>query len=177
MTDPIKSMAVFFIDNQQSFPEGAKLHGSLVAWPDNGKYPSYIPVGVADHPQFSGKMVMQAGNRGLVVSLVAGAKSLEDVRKGMSAKGLEQYRISVESILHAIMLMRADTEGLSEGDLHPIAILTILAKSAPKEANIIGQALTSWMRNPEMTRIEGDQAAFVATAEEMRDAIDKALNG
>ncbi len=171
MTDPIKSMPVFYIDNQHMWPEGAKLHGNYVVWPDAGKYPTYTPIGLAEHPQFEGKVVVQGGNRGLVVSFVAGAKSADDVRKGMSAKGVEQYRISVESIIHALMLMRAETKGGSEGDLHPLAILTMLAKASTYDADILIQALKAWMLKPMSAAGVVDTAKALESAEEMIKAL------
>ncbi len=173
MTDPIKSMPVFYIDNQHMWPKGSKLHGNYVVWPDAGKYPTYQPIGLAEHPQFKGKVVVQGGNRGLVVSFVAGAKSADDVRKGMSAQGVEQYRISVESIIHALMLMRADTEGGSEGDLHPLAILTMLAKASPTDAAILVAALKAWMLKP----LGVEKVVGVTEALESAEEMVKALQG
>lgn len=177
MTDPIKSMPVFFVDNQHMWPAGAELHKSLVVWKDEGKYPTYTPIAVADHPQFEGKVVLQAGNRGIVVSFVAGASSMADVQKGMSAKGLEQYRISAESIVHSLMLMREQEEESAGGDANPIALLTMLAKSSPLDAGILIQALKAWMRDPKpgAPNDASTQAAMVESAEEMTEALRAAL--
>lgn len=177
MSDEIKSMSVFFIDNQHMWPKGAALHGNLVVWPDNGKYPTFTPVAIANHPQYDGKIVVQAGNRGIIVSFAAGAETPDEVRVAMSDKGLEQYRIAAESIVHSLMLMRAKTEGGREGDVSTIALLTMLAKSNPLDAGILIQALNAWMKEPKpgAPNDANTQAAMVESAEEMRDALKKAL--
>ncbi len=167
MTDPIKSMAVFFIDNRQAWPENAHLHGNLVLWPDTGKYPTFTPVALAEHPQFDGKIVVQAGNRGIVVSLVAGAQSANDVQKGMSAKGVEQYRIAVDSIIQAIMLMRADSEG--GGAAHPISLLTML-RNTP-EGVVISEAVRGWLRDPRLESLTEPAAKAFERAEDILEAL------
>jgi hypothetical protein len=129
----LKSMAVFYVDNQHMWPPTAVLLKNLVVWPDAGKYPSYTPVALANHPEFDGKIVVQAGNRGIVVSLLAGAETPEDIRASMSGKP-EQYRIAIESVVHAIMLMRAQTEG-ERNDAHPVTLLNML-KDTSEGANL-----------------------------------------
>lgn len=173
----IKSMPVFFIDNQQMWPADAKLHGSLVLWPDKGKYPTYAGIAIADHPEFEGKIVAQAGNRGVLISLLPGAKSMDDIQTVMSAKpGPEQYRVAVDAIIHAVMLAREDVE--SAGDCHPFALLTMLAKSSPIEARVIAAALRAWIKSPTTDdagrRIETPPTA-VQKAEEMMESLDAAL--
>jgi hypothetical protein len=165
----IKSMPVFFIDNQQMWPADAKLHGSIVLWPDNGKYPTFAGVAIANHPEFDGKIVVQAGNRGLIVSLLPGAQSQNDIRTALSAKQApEQYRIAVDAIIHSVMLAREDAEG--GGDCHPFALLAMLAKSSPKEARLIAAALRVWMAKP------GAAApSDVQSAEEIVSSIESTL--
>ncbi len=177
MTDQIKSMPVFFVDNQHMWPKGAQLHGNLVVWPDNGKYPTFTPVAISDHPQFDGKIILQAGNRGIIVSFAAGAETPEQIRAAMSDRGLEQYRVAAESIVHSLVLMRAKTEGGQEGDVSTIALLTMLAKSSPLDAGILIQALNAWMKNPApgAPNDANVQAAMVESAEEMRDALKKGM--
>jgi hypothetical protein len=102
----IKSMPVFFLDNQHMWPVGATLLKNLVVWPDGGKYPSFKPVSIASHPQFDGMVVVQAGNRRVVVTLLPGVRAQAEIPKAMNRKP-EQYCIAIEAIVHAVMLMKA----------------------------------------------------------------------
>ena len=169
-------MPVFFIDNQQMWPANAKLLKDLVLWPDAGKYPSYQPVALASHPEFEGKIVVQAGNRGIVVTLVPGAETPNDIRVALSAKQTpEQYRVAIDSIIHAIMLMRADSEG--HGEVHPFSLLTMLAKVAPIEAGVILAALNQWIRNP--TPLPDDQdlrKALIQSGEDMISTLKRTID-
>ncbi len=167
-------MPVFFVDNQHMWPKGAALHGNLVVWPDAGKYPTFVPVAIANHPQFDGKVVLQAGNRGIIVSFAAGASTPDETRTAMSDRSLEQYRISAESIVHALMLMRLKTEGGREGDVSTIALLTMLAKSNPLDACILMHALKAWMKDPKAPST-GATPEMVESAEEMCDALNKVM--
>lgn len=135
----IKSMSVFFIDNRYSWPSSAVLLKNLVLWPDDGVYPSSTPVAIAEHPSYDGKVLVQAGNRSLVISLIAGARTQNDVRVGIQKKP-EQYRIAVDSIIHAIMLMRSESEGgTGKGEVHAFTLLNLL-KDMP-EGGVLRQAL------------------------------------
>lgn len=172
----IKSMSVFFIDNQQMWPADAALHGNMVVWPDKGKYPNFVPVAIADHPEFEGKIVVQAGNRGLVVSLIPGAETPSDIRTALSAKETpEQYRVAVDAIIHAIMLMRADSHG--GGECHPHALLTMLAKTSELEAQTIKVALAQLVRSPVSGADAPTIAKMVESAEEMGETLGSALAG
>jgi hypothetical protein len=145
----IKSMAVFYIDNRQAWPESAILLKNLVVWPDDGVYPSSTPVAIAGHPNFDGKILVQAGNRALVVTLIKGAQSQNDVREGLKHKP-EQYRIAVDSIVHAIMLMRNERDDNDQssveggGDVHAFTLLNML-KDRP-EGDLLREALKDFLR-------------------------------
>lgn len=149
-SDPLKSMKLFFIDNQAGWPEEAVLAGDLVLWPDDGKYPSFTPVASAKHPAFDGQIIVQAGNRGLIISLCPGAVSMQDVRRILSAKGElgpEQYRVAVDAIVHRLMLYRA--AGPETDAVHPFALLQWMQKANPMEAAIIQKALKLLYAKPE----------------------------
>jgi hypothetical protein len=156
--DGIKSMPVFFLDNKHMWPESAVLLKNLVLWPDSGKYPSFAPVAVAQHPQLDGKIVVQAGNRSIVVTILPGAQSQADIRKGMSAKGAqqpEQYRIAVDALIHSVMLMKAALAAGSEagadlggvGDINALTVLNVL-KDMP-EGQLLRDALTCYLNKGE----------------------------
>lgn len=135
----IKSMPVFFIDNRQAWPEAAILLKNLVVWPDIGVYPSSTPVAIADHPCYDGKILVQAGNRSLVVSFIQGARNQNDVRLGLQ-KQPEQYRIAVDSIIHAILIMKNElAAGAVANDVHPFTLLNLL-KDTP-EGEVLRLAL------------------------------------
>ena len=148
---PIKNMRMFFIDNQAGWPADAVLAGDLVIWPDDTKYPSFVPVASARHPAFDGQVIVQAGARRLIVSLCPGAKDAMDVRRIMSAKGArgpEQYQVAIDGIVQRVMLHRASSEG-SDNQVHPFALLQWMQRSHPKEAAIIQKALKLLYAKPE----------------------------
>lgn len=166
-----KSMPVFFIDNQGLWPKGAKLLTDIVVSPDAGKYPTFIPVAAAEHPNYNGKVVVMAGNRGIVVSFVPGAQSSDDVRKSLSKGNCEQYRIAVDAIIHRLVLMREETEG--GGAAHPLALLNMLATQDPVAAQVLVDALKTFMNNaPEGKPSPKDWEM----ADEMRSSLENGLN-
>jgi hypothetical protein len=157
-SDLIKSMRVFFIDNQGAWPtaEGggskAELVGNFVVWPDPGKYPSYVPIAMAEHPHHDGKIVVMAGNRGIVLAFITGAKNADEVRVEMSKKGapnVEQYRIAVDSLIHAVMLHRNPQKQVTD-DVDPLSLLTWMASSEKGRATsaVIANAVSDLMSNP-----------------------------
>lgn len=153
----IKSMELFCIDNQQVWGRGAQLIGDYVVWPDDGYYPGFAPVGILTHPNYKGRVVMQAGNRGLVVTFCPDAETGDDCKRAlMSKERPEQYRISVEAIVHRLMLAGAGSDTdisaapvASHGKgLDALAMVAWLAKSCPKEAAVIEAALKHLAKSP-----------------------------
>lgn len=134
MPDQPKSMRLFFIDNQGSWPPGARQVGDLVVWPDTGKYPTYAPIAFGKHPNFDGVFVVQAGNRGVLVSFAHGVKEQgKDLADAMSGKGKQvtQIRIAVDALVHRLVLdMHGEAEA-GHDDADPLALLSWLA-TAPK---------------------------------------------
>lgn len=145
-----KAMPLFFIDNQQEWPEGAKLVGDLVLWADHGKYPNYVPVATARSPLHDGTIVVQAGNRGLIISFLD-SKNEVGIRREMSAFNgkLEdertkpkQYRVAIDAIIHRLLIMRHNSDaGMYDNGVHPFSLLAWLAKAHPKEAMVLTHAL------------------------------------
>lgn len=163
-TSAPKSMELFFIDNQGNWPEGAKLVGDFVVWADHGKYPTMIPVAAASHPNYDGKVVVQAGNRSVLVTFCPGAQSEADVRKSIQQldhsihaerENPRQFRIAVDAIIHRLVLGGAvgtagDASAHELDDrVHPFTLLAWLAKAHPKEAEVLRSALKMLMRAPE----------------------------
>lgn len=152
---PLKSMKLFFIDNQVSWSDKAVLAGDLVLWPDDNKYPAFVPVASAKHPNFDGTIVVLAGNRHIIVSLCEGAKDAAGVRKKMSAKGdagPEQYGIAIDGIIQRVLLWRDPSlssamGGASDG-VHPFALLQWMQRAHPLEAAIIRKALDQLYAKP-----------------------------
>lgn len=148
--DGIKSMPVFYLDNKHMWPEGTVLLKSLVLWPDTGKYPSFKPVSIARHPQFDGMVVVQAGNRRIVVTLLPGVESQAEIPAAMN-KHPEQYCIAVEAIVHSVMLMKAEIAGGDgvggAGDINALTVLNVL-KGMP-EGHILRDALTCYLHKGE----------------------------
>lgn len=182
---PIKSMELFLIDNQQAWGKGSKLVGDLIVWPDTGVYPSYAPVGILTHPNFNGRAVVQAGNRGIVVTFCPGAKDGEDCRRQLSSKETrpEQYRISIEALVHRLVLAGGGTAA----DLHevhsrdhqagvePLALIAWLTKAAPKEAAVLERALTAFCKNPQGIAYGPGGEAPELTAQEACQEADSML--
>ncbi len=153
----IKSMELFAIDNQQVWGKGAKLIGDYVVWPDDGIYPSFAPVGILTHPNFDGRVVVQAGNRGIVVTFCPKAKNPDDCKRQLGAKERpEQYRLALEALVHRLVLAGAGTDAdlsvepvPSHGKgLDPLALIAWLAKASPKEAAVVEAALKAFASNP-----------------------------
>lgn len=168
-----KSMQLFFIDNQGEWPNDAKLVGDLVVWPDKGKYPSFTPVALASAADFDGRILMLAGNRGLVVAFCPGAKDMKDVRRAMSAPGLEQYRISLEGIIQRMLIHRHDAEAETEardGAVNTVSLLTWLARSCPSDAKVLVNALKSHLKNMSKETAPGEWQ----TADELVQVLEAA---
>jgi hypothetical protein len=146
----LKSMKLFFIDNQVSWSDKAVLAGDLVLWPDDNKYPAFVPVASARHPNFDGTIVVLAGNRHIILSLCEGAYDSAGVRKKMSAKGdagPEQYGIAIDGIIQRVLLHREAEQGAEDG-VHPFALLQWMQRSHPVEAAVIRKALDALYAKP-----------------------------
>jgi hypothetical protein len=148
----IKSMKVFFIDNQGEWGPGAEMVGGIVAWPDAGRYPASAPQAIATHPNYDGRVVMLGGNRCLVLSFVPGAKNMDDVKKALNGRGAKpvQYRISLDAIVHRLLLSGAASGMLNDGlegsdEVHPLSLLRWLAKTSPDEAGVLAAALKAYL--------------------------------
>lgn len=174
---PLKSMEMFAIDNAGSWGKGAVLLGDLVVWPDKGMYPGYAPVGFLTHPNFDGTVVVQAGNRGIVITFIPGIPSSNQkgLREAMSdkVKRPEQYRIGIEALLQRLLLAGAGTgEDLRLGaaahghdaGVDPMAMVAWLSRHYPKEAAVMEDALKRVAKAPEpitYTDIAGQPRAMM----------------
>lgn len=150
--DSPKSMRLFFIDNQGAWEKGAKLVGDLVVWPDQGQYPTYSPVAVAEHPNFDGKIVMHAGNRGLVLTFVQGAKTTAEVRHAISKGKSEQYRIAVDALIHRMVLWLSNVaDGVTHDEVDALSLAAWMAASTRSRpyARVVMEALNLLMKDPE----------------------------
>lgn len=146
--DQPKSMGVFILDNQGTWPEGAEQAGDLVVWPDQGRYPTFVPIAAAKHPNFNGQVVVLAGNRGLVVAFVAGAQDLDDVRAALkSRKGVTQFRVAIDAIIHRLVLHCMGEAG-SHDHVHPTTIFSWLATQHRREAEVVAQGLRALSKTP-----------------------------
>jgi hypothetical protein len=171
MSDVIKAMPLFFIDNQAEWPKGAELIGDLVVWPDEGMYPTFQPIASAKLAGFDGIVIVQAGSRRLVVTFLAGAHDNDSIRKAMSDKKNrpEQYCIAVDAIVQRLMLMRTGNEaGMMQDGVHPFSLLAWLAKSHKADAEIIRDALAMYLKAPASPEA-------CARAEDMRHSIDTSI--
>jgi hypothetical protein len=152
-----KSMGVFFLDNQGSWPEGVEQAGDLVVWPDTGQYPTFVPVAAASHPNFDGKVVVLAGNRGLIVAMVAGAESMDDVRRALqSRQGVTQFRVAVDAIVHRLVLHCCDRD--EHTHVHPASLFTWLTTQHRAEASVVQRALTLLLKNSDELRQLDEEA-------------------
>jgi hypothetical protein len=159
---PLKSMGLFFIDNQGAWPSDkdgtckAEMAGDLVLWPDQGKYPTYVPVAVARHPNFDGAVIVQAGNKGLVITFIKDATNDQQVRRAFATGKFEQYRLALDAIIHRVMLWRADVDEGSS-DVGPLALMSWLAASEKGRplAMVIADCLSRLLADPaELTALK-----------------------
>ena len=178
MTEPAKSMRLFFIDNQGLWPENTQLAGDFVIWPDTGVYPTAQPVSLASHPSFDGKIVVQAGSQSIIVTFCPGAKDQVEVRKQLSARGLanrpEQYRVAVDAIIQRIMLWRNDREsGEIRDDAHPFALMEWMKKAHAEETKVYLAALKLLLANTDA--INALKAEGLPDAWDIADSMASAL--
>lgn len=148
--DDIKSMPVFFLDNKHMWSSEAILLKNLVLWPDGGKYPTFKPVSIARHPQFDGMITVLAGNRRIVVTFLPGVESQAEIPKAMNLHP-EQYCIAIEAIVHAIMVHKAEADGVigGSGDINALTVLNAI-KGMP-EAQLLRDALTCSLHKGELS--------------------------
>ncbi len=152
--DVIKSMKMFFIDNQGAWPADkdstckAELVGDLVVYPDNGKYPNFVPVACATHPNFKGGLVVvQAGTRGLLVSFIENATAEDNLQERFrTMKGITQYRVAIDAIVHRMVMHFVEQAGGQvTSEVEPLSLMAWMAASerGRASARIIGHALAS----------------------------------
>jgi hypothetical protein len=198
MTDPytsadaIKSMKMFFIDNQGAWPSDPSgsckaelVNDAFVVWPDKGQYPTYAGIAMATHPNYDGIVVVQAGNRGIVVSFVPGAKSGEDVKAAFKTmKDVDQYRIAVDSLVHRMILWqrekRADGSLCETSEVEPLSLMSWLASTEKGKAaaTVIGCALADLMIQPDRIKSVNaslQQGGIVGDAFTISDSIVTSL--
>ena len=159
-----KPMRTFFIDNQGMWPTYAMLAGDLVFWKDTGKYPNYVPIAIASHPDYNGRIVLMAGTRGIVIAFCPEAMDAEGVRRCLSGGMDEKYRIAVDAIIHRMMIWRAAGEG--RGDANPLALLNWLRASSPADAEVLAKGLRLLLKDPK-TKEDWEKA------DEMLTSLDK----
>lgn len=184
--EPPKSMRLFFIDNQGAWPTAAdgtskaQLVGDLVVWPDDGKYPSFVPVALAKHPQVDGTVVVQAGNRGLIITFCDGAHDDAAVRQQLSKGKPDQYRIAVDALVHRLVLWRHESVGeYAENDsADPLSLLSWLASTEQGRpfAQVLIAALEDFLGNPERVKAVGKALPAESDAFECADAMFTSLS-
>ena len=183
MTDPKdsfhgtpKAMELFFIDNQQVWPEGTRQAGDLAVWEDHkGVYPSFMPITMANHPNFDGKIVVSAGTGSILIGFYPGAKSADDVRRMIKKhEPILQYRVAVEAFIQRMVL---DIMGVTPQDnADPIALLTWMVRNHKDESTVVQAALQNLLMNSEALKAtqehlsEGSEPAFTI-AEQMLESM------
>lgn len=182
-TDPVKTMRLFFMDNQHAWPKDVDLAGDLVIWPDQGLYPTGTPVSMCSHPNFDGRIVVQAATHTILVTFCKDAKTSDDIKNIMSnRKRPEQYRVAVDALVQRIMLWRkakefSDDPAAPTDDIHPMTLLKWLATACPDEAKVLHAALQVLLGLPMVFKRldeEGVKNAYT-NADEMLSALDGAL--
>lgn len=159
----LKSMAVFFVDNQSLMADNAQLHQNLVFSPDEGKYPTAAPIGQATVNGFDGVVIVQAVPGAVVVSLLEGIskKDINEIRRIMSAKPSQrpdcfrQYRIDVMALIQATLLYDAGELGSNEAS--PYRAMDLIAHSGGDEAAIVKAALEQFLKDPEIDAKPGPE--------------------
>jgi len=171
MTDPKesfhgtpKAMELFFIDNQQVWPEGTRQAGDLAVWEDHqGVYPSFMPITMANHPNFDGKIVVSAGTGSILIGFYPGAKSADDVRRMIKKhEPILQYRVAVEAFIQRMVL---DIMGGTPNDnADPIALLTWMVRNHKDESTVVMAALQNLLQNPEALKATQEHMSGVDPA-------------
>lgn len=178
--DPVKTMRLFFMDNQHAWPKGVDLAGDLVIWPDQGIYPQSAPVALCSHPNFDGRILVQAATRTILVTFCPDAVTQADVSNQInSRKRPEQYRVAVDALVQRIMLWReaAGLAGKPSDDIHPMTLLKWLATACPDEAKVLRAALQVLLGLPKVIgKLDEDGVKNAFTnADDMLSALDGAL--
>lgn len=178
-TPTVKAMPLFFIDNQGAWPKSAELVGDLVAWPDAGRYPTYSPVAVATHPCFDGRVVVQAGNRGVLFSFVVGARTEDDISQALGGKArldpekVLQYRVAVDALVHRLVMWLAAKQGGQDptSEVDALSLVAWMAKSERSKpyARVLSAALGKLLADPEALKqvtagLDGQDAFELADA-------------
>ena len=163
----MKSMQVFFIDNQGLLTKDAELIGNLViskVFPP-AKFPIAAMVGQASVADFDGLIVVQAQNGAIVFNVFDGKSKddLEEIRSIMTKKKpsawpswIHQYRIDIMALIQFVALYHAGEAGNDE--VNPYNLLDLLARKGGKESAIIRQGLRDFCRAPEVPDVEPKEA-------------------
>lgn len=177
-----KAMPLFFIDNQEAWPHEAKLVSDLVLWPDDGKYPTFVPVATAKSAFYDGTIAVQAGNRGLIVTFLKSKDNAGIQREMSDSKNRpEQYRIAVDALIHRLILMRANVDaGMYDNNVHPFSLLTWLAKAHPREAMVLVHALKQSISKAATVECAGREVEskdVFEMSEDLISTMEKTLGG
>lgn len=148
----MKSMQLFFIDNQHLMEEGAELHGNLVVakLEPRQKFPTsnFVPMGMATVDGFDGMLFLQAGNGALVITIIEGKTKddLRDINKILVTQKpsqwpdyIHQYRINMLGIMQYMALLHSGED--PHNDVSTGELLAQVARnsrnSKDQEANFV----------------------------------------
>lgn len=165
----VKSMPIFFLDNQGLLEEGSELIGNVVlAKIAPAAFPTYTNVGMAAVAGFNGMLVCSAGNNGILVYVFEGKTKddWDDIRKALSSKPsswpswIHQYRISVPALLNLIA-------GHHQGEYDPtcakgVPLYPALEHAPVEEKTILRTALRLLLAKPESPGLNGAQVFAIA---------------
>lgn len=198
LTEP-KSQGLHYVDNSHTYPADAAMAGELVLWKDDGVYPGGVPIVLASHPSLEGRIIVQGGNRTLLVSIVFGAKDMTDVTRALSGLPanaredetlrrskdfwVQQYRIDLGALINRVVMHQFNVqEGAPLSDISSLKLLTALARSEAADAAVIKVALEAAMRapdtlNPEQWKLADEMASSLTAAIDTADKERKARSG
>lgn len=162
----LKSMPVFFIDNQNLLTEGSELIGNLVISKETpAKYPTAAMISAASVNGFDGLIVLQACTNSIVAFIFDGktTKDLQEIREVMTKKKPSQwpswihmYQVNAAGLIQFLALYHTGQAG--SDDMNPYTLMDLLAAKGGKEAAIIQQSLKDFCRAPEVEGVTPKEA-------------------
>lgn len=165
----IKSMPLFFLDNQGLLEEDAELVGNIVLTKiAPATFPTFTNIGMASVAGFDGMLVCSAGNNGILVYVFEGKTKddWDEIRAALSTKPNEwpawihQYRINVPALLNLVA-------GHHQGNYDPtctkgLPLYPTLEHAPAEERTVLRAALASLLVKPQAPGMDGAQVFAVA---------------
>jgi len=166
----LKSMPVFFIDNQGILPDGAELVGGVVITKEPpAKYPTAAMISAATVNGFDGLIVLQACTHSIIAFVFDGktTKDLPAIRQIMTTQKpscwpewIHMYQINAAGLIQFVALYHRGEAGSDE--VNPYHLMDLLARRGGPEAAVMRQSLHDFCRAPEVPNVTPAEAFQVS---------------